>query len=150
MTASVLTRRSMFLAGLGILTLAWAATYFLWARVSFDDGPFFAEPYAHEVADLPLLSSVNLDLFGATLWVLETRTTREPSPRTVFALKDRGGSLRWAKVASAEFGRIDLYDRSPRWFAAGGWVVAIKPERTESGELYLSPFGRFRFFFHSW
>jgi hypothetical protein len=63
---------------------------------------------------------------------------------------DASDGVHWVKVASADFGRIKIIDRSPRWFAAGGWVVAIGPEKTESGELYLSPFGGFRFFFHSW
>jgi hypothetical protein len=143
-------RRWLFLVGALLLLSVWSVAYFLWPRFSFDDGPFFAEPFAADVAGLSALSSANLRLLGATLFVLETRVTRDPDPRTVFLLKNSTGSIRWAKVTSVEFGRIQLIDRPPRWFVPGGWVVAIKPERTEVGELYLSPFGQFRFFFHSW
>jgi hypothetical protein len=132
------------------LASVWAATYFLWPRFSFDDGPFFAEPFAANLASLSALSSADLTLFGGTLFVLETRATRDPDPRTVFLLKNPDGRVRWARVTAAEFGRIQLVDRPPRWFVPGGWVVTISPERTESGQLYLSPIGEFRFFFHSW
>jgi len=91
-----------------------------------------------------------IGLFGATLFVLEARATPGPDPRTVFVLTNPDGSVRWVKVTSAEFGRIRLVEGSPRWFAPGGWVVRVTPERTESGELYFSPFGGFRFFYHSW
>jgi hypothetical protein len=149
MTA-VIGRRRILLIGSVLLVSVWAVVYFLWPRFSFDDGPFFAEPFAADLAGLPVLSSVDLSLLGATLFVLETRATPAPDPRTVFVLKNPSGSVRWARATSADFGRIHVVDRAPCWFVAGGWVVTIKPERTESGELYLSPFGGFRFFFHSW
>jgi hypothetical protein len=149
MTA-VIARRWILMVVSAFLVSIWAVIYFLWPRFSFDDGPFFAEPFAADPAGLSLLSSVNLNLLGATLFVLETRATRDPDPRTVFVLKDSSGGVRWVKVTSSDFGRIEIVDRAPRWFAAGGWVAAMKPEKTESGKLYLSPFGGFRFFFHSW
>lgn len=144
------TRRSVLFAGALLLLTAWSLAYFLWPRFSFDDGPFFAEPFAADVDGLSALSSTDLRLLGITLFVLETRTTPDPEPRTVFLLRNSTGSVRWAKASSVEFGRIYLSDRSPRWFLPGGWIVGIKPERTESGQLYISPLGQFRFFFHSW
>jgi hypothetical protein len=146
----VITKRRIFLAGMSLFVIIWAAAYFLWPKFSFDDGPFFADPFAADLGVLLPVSSIDLSLFGARLLVLETLATREPDPRTVFILKNASNDIRWAKVASADFGRIEIIGRPPRWFIAGGWVVAIKPEKTEGGELYLSPFGEFRFFFHSW
>lgn len=148
--ATMIGRHWVLLFGALMLLLAWFAAYLLWPKFSFDDGPFFAESFAADVAGLSVLSSVELRLFGVALFVLETRATRDVEPRTVFVLKNSTGSVRWAKVTAAEFGRIQLIDRPPRWFVPGGWIVVIKPERTESGELYLSAFGKFRFFFHSW
>src|SRR4249920_872233 len=124
MTA-VIARRRILLVGPAVLVFIWAVIYFLWPRFSFDDGPFFAEPFAADPAGLSPLSSVNLTLLGATLFVLETDATRDPDPRTVFVLKDPSGGVHWAKITSADFGRIRIADRPPRWFAAGGWVVAI-------------------------
>ena len=122
----MIARRSIFLVGSGLLVFIWAVIYFLWPRFSFDDGPFFAEPFAADPAALSQLSSVNLSLFGATLFVLETRATRDPDPRTVIVLKNSSDGIRWAKVTSADFGRIQIVDRPPHWFPAGGWVVPIK------------------------
>lgn len=147
---TVSARLLVFLVG-GLLFLSvWSIAYFLWPRFSFDDGPFFAETFTGDLNSLSRVSSLDLTLLGTTLFVLETLATNEPNPRTVLLLKNRGGGVRWAKVTSSEFGRIELVDRPPRWSIPGGWIVAIKPERTEGGELYLSAFGSFRFFFHSW
>lgn len=146
----MITKRRLVQASLSLLVVTWAAAYFLWPKFSFDDGPFFAEPFAANLGVLSPVSSIDLSLFGVTLFVLETRATREPDPRTVFILRDARNDILWAKVTSADFGRIEIIGRPPRWYIAGGWVVAIKPEKTEGGELYLSPFGEFRFFFHSW
>ncbi len=152
--ADVITmRRSQQWVG-GVVTFlllsVLAVAYLLWPRFSFDDGPFFAEPFAGNPAELFALSSVDLKILGTTLFVLESRATQAPDSRTVFVLKNSSESIRWAKMTSVEFGRIQLVDLSPQWFVPGGWIVTIRPERTESGELYLSPFGEFRFFFHSW
>lgn len=131
--------------------LVWSLAYALWPRVTFDDGPFFAEPFTAEVSGLTPLSSTNLMLLGATRFILETHAEGDPdAPGTVFLLKDPTGKVLWAKVTSNDFGRIHLGDRPPRWFLPGGWVVPLQPESTEGGALYLSPFGNFRFFFHSW
>lgn len=130
----------------------WGFAYFAWPCWSFDDGPFFAEPFRESVGGLPVLSSTKLCFWETTVFVLETRLAHDGSgkTRTVFVLKDGGGQVRWAEAASADFERIRLVDQRGQWFPPGGWRVAIWPEGTESGELYLSPFGAFRFFFHSW
>lgn len=130
--------------------LLWVFSYVVWPRVSFDDGPFYAEPYGADIAALSTLSSTDLMFMGTTVFFLETRELRLPDPRTMFVLKRRDGSVRWAMAAPAEFGRIALTEGSTHWLPPGGWVIGIKPQRTECGLLYLSPFGEFRFFFHSW
>jgi hypothetical protein len=65
-------------------------------------------------------------------------------------LKSRSGKIRWTRVGPADIGRIRLEDHSARWFLPGGWVITIKPEYTGFGELYVSPLGNFRFFYHRW
>ncbi len=127
----------------------WATAYFVWPRNSFDDGPFYSEPFASDTRDLPVLSSARLSLFGMRIYTLESRVNLAAKPGTVLVLKDRSGEIRWAKLAAEHFGPIHLAEFSARWFLPGGWVIGIKPERTESGVLYISPLGGFRFFFHS-
>ena len=119
-------------------------------RVSFDDGPFYAERSSADIAALSTLSTADLTFMGTTVFVLDTRVLPLPDPRTVFVLTGRDGSVRWAMETPANFGRIQLTERSTRWLPPGGWTIGIKPEHTEGGRLYLSPFGKFRFFFHSW
>lgn len=148
--AKMSAKRRGALAGVLLLPSLWAVAYFLWPRYSFDDGPFLAESCTADVSGLPVLSSVDLKLAGTTLFVLETRASGSLEPRAVFVLKDSAGAVRWAKAAAVEFGPIHLVEDSTRWYGPGGWVVRIRPERTESGDLYLSAFGNFRFFFHSW
>ncbi len=146
-----IARKCRICWALGIfLALIWISVYCYWPKLTFDDGPFFAEPYSGNLSDLALLSSCNLSWMGVSVFVLETRTIHDPDPNTVFILKSSNGDIHWAKVTSTDFGRIKIIDRSVRWFPVGGWVVAIQPEKTEAGELYLSPLGEFRFFFHSW
>lgn len=111
---------------------------------------FFAEPFEADIRELQTLSSANLTVFGMTAFVLETRITEDYVPKTVFVMRHRNGVVSWARATSTEFGRIHLLAGSERWFLPGGWVVGIKPEGTETGELYISPIGGFRFFFHSW
>lgn len=147
---TAITKRRILLAGISLFVATWAAAYFLWPKFSFDDGPFFTEPFAADLGVLSPVSSVDLSLLGVTLFVLETHATRDPDPRTVLILRNASNDVRWAKVTSTDFGRIEIIGRTPRWYIAGGWIVAIKPENTEGGKLCLSPFGGFRFFFLSW
>ena len=130
--------------------VVWATAYIIWPRYSFDDGPFYAEPFAFDIRPLPVLSTADLSLFGMRIYTLESRVNLAASPGTVFVLKSRSGKVQWAKRAGEQFGPIHLAEFSARWFLPGGWVIGIKPERTESGVMYISPLGRLRFFFHSW
>lgn len=61
----------------------WAVAYFLWPRFTFDDGPFFLEPFSGDFGGLSPLSSKDVTLFGATFFVLELAQhqifIREPS-----------------------------------------------------------------------
>ena len=47
-----------------------------------------------------------------------------------------------------ELGAVELRNGFRTWY--GGWRIAIKPANQEGGNLYLTPFGGFRFFNHSW
>ena len=99
---------------------------------------------------LPFLSKTQLKILGVTVFVLESRENLGPSPGTVFILRNRDGSIRWTRLGAPEIGLIRLEDTSARWFLPGGWVVRMKPEYTGGGELYISPLGGFRFFYHRW
>ncbi|HLF30441.1 MAG TPA: hypothetical protein VI566_05360 [Xanthomonadales bacterium] len=135
---------------LGFLVAAWAAAYFALPRLSSYDGPFNAEPFAFQADGLPFLSKTELKAFGIKVFVLETRENLGPAPGSVFVLKGRSGKILWTRVGAPELGHILLEDKSARWFLPGGWVIRMKPEFTGSGELYVSPLGQFRFFFHRW
>lgn len=142
--------RLVGVVAVALVALAWFAAYSLWPRFSFDDGPYTAELYTGDLTALLPVSSTELKLVGNTIFVLETWATAEEVPRAVIVLKGARGHVQWARVASSDFGPIRITERGPRWYVPGGWVVPIKPERTEAGELYLSPWGEFRFLLHSW
>jgi len=134
----------------GLLLAGWAAAYFALPRLSPLDGPFNAEPFGFEANSLPFMSKTDLNIFWVTVFVLESRENLGPAPGTVFVLKSKSGKIRWTRLAAPELGRIRLERKSARWFIPGGWVISMKPEYTSSGELYVSPLGEFRFFFHRW
>ena len=133
-----------------LLLLGWAAAYSLLPYSSRLDGPFQAARFGFESTGLPVMSATELKILGVTFFVLEARQNLGPAPGTVFVLRDREGKVRWSRLGAPELGRIRLERNAARWFLPGGWVVDMKPEYTGSGEIYISPLGRFRFFFHRW
>lgn len=135
---------------LSLLAAGWLAAYLLLPEESAGDGPFYTEAFGFDSEGLPFISKVDLDILGFTLFVLESRENLGPAPGTVFVLKSRSGKVRWTRVGPPDIGRIRLEDDSARWFLPGGWVVEIKPEYTGFGEMYISPLGNFRFFYHTW
>ena len=96
------------------------------------------------------MAKTELKIFGFTQYVLESRENLGPDPGTVFVLRDKDGTIRWTRLGPPELGLIHLESSSARWFIPGGWAVGMKPEYTGSGEIYVSPWGNFRFFFHRW
>lgn len=133
-----------------LLVVGWVAAYIALPYLSRLDGPFDAQPFGFEVSGLPFISRTDLKVFGITVFVLESRENLGPDPGTVFVLKDTSGRIRWTRLGIPELGLIRLEDKSARWFIPGGWVIRMKPEYTGSGEIYVSPLGEFRFFFHKW
>jgi hypothetical protein len=145
------SRRVKRLALLGFVLLAvWIAAYVFTPRLSFANGPFYAEDFAGDAARLVPGSRAPLTLLGRTLFVLETRHTPEERPRSVFVLTSPDGRIAWARTPIMDFGPIELVPDSARWNAAGGWIVGIKPAYHAPGDLYLSPLGGLRYFFHGW
>lgn len=136
--------------GMVLLLAVWGLAYVALPYRTRLDGPFDAEPFGFESNGLPLLSEVELELLGFPVFVLEARENLGPAPGTVFVLKDTNGRIRWTRLGAPELGRIRLGHGAARWFLPGGWVVDMKPEYTGSGEIYVSPLGNFRFFFHRW
>lgn len=146
------SRRVKRLALLGLLLVlaAWFAAYLFAPRLSFANGPFYAEEFAGDAGHLAPGSRAPLALLGRTLFVLETRHTAGERPRTVFVLTSPDGRIVWARSPIMDFGPIEILPDSVRWHAAGGWIVGIKPAYHEAGRLYLSPLGGLRYFFHGW
>lgn len=135
---------------IGLLVVAWLAAYILLPVNSEGDGPFYTQAFEFDSEGLPLISKVDLEMLGIPLFVLESRENLGPAPGTVFVLKSTSGEIRWTRVGPPDIGRIRLEQGSAKWFLPGGWVVAIKPEYTGFGEMYISPLGNFRFFYHTW
>ena len=133
-----------------LLIVGWVAAYIALPLLSRYDGPFDAQPFGFEVSGLPFISKTDLKVFGMTVFVLESRENLGPAPGTVFVLRNSSGRIRWTRLGAPELGRIRLEAKSAKWFIPGGWVVRMKPEYTGSGEMYVSPLGEFRFFFHRW
>jgi hypothetical protein len=135
---------------IGLLIVGWITAYVVMPSDFDGDGPFYTEAFEFNSEGLPFISKVDLKFLGMTVFVLETRENMGPAPGTVFVLKSRSGKIRWTRLGPADIGRIRLEDHSARWFLPGGWVIQIKPEYTGFGELFVSPFGNFRFFYHRW
>lgn len=133
-----------------LLVVAWLAAYELLPHLSPLDGPFDAEPFGFDPAGLPVISEVELRVVGVPVYILEARQNLGPAPGTVFVLRDREGAILWTRLGANELGRIRLERHAARWFPVGGWVVDMKPEYAGAGEIYISPLGGFRFFFHRW
>jgi len=134
----------------GLLIIGWVSAYLALPYKTRLAGPFDAEPFGFVVSGLPLISKTKLRLLGFTMYVLESHENVGPAPGTVFVLKDTFGNIKWTRLGAPELGIIRLEEKSARWFLPGGWVIRLKPEYTGSGEMYVSPFGEFRFFFHRW
>lgn len=143
-------KRKLKVALVVLLLLAWVAAYVWLPYNSRLDGPFDAEPFGFQPTGLPVMSETELQILGVTFFVLEARQNLGPAPGTVFVLKDREDRVVWSRLGAPELGRIRLESNAARWFTPGGWVVDMKPEYTGSGEIYISPLGGFRFFFHRW
>ena len=135
---------------IALLVSGWVAAYIALPRLSPYDGPFDAKPFEFEANSLPFISKSKLKILGFTVFVLESRANLGPDPGTVFILRNTKGRILWTRLGAPELGIIRLQDSSARWFTPGGWRVSMKPEYTGGGELYISPWGGFRFFFHRW
>jgi hypothetical protein len=135
---------------MSLLLVGWAAAYFALPFRSPYDGPFDAQPFGFEVSGLPFISKTDLKVLGFTVFVLESRENLGADPGTVFVLRNSSGRIRWTRLGAPELGRIRLEEKSAHWFIPGGWVIRLKPEYTGEGQMYVSPLGGFRFFFHKW
>jgi len=133
-----------------LLIVGWVAAYIALPLLSRYDGPFDAKPFGFEVSGLPFISRTDLKVFGMTVFVLGSRENLGPAPGTVFVLRNTSGKILWTRLGAPELGIIRLEEKSAHWFIPGGWVVRLKPEYTGNGEMYVSPLGEFRFFFHRW
>lgn len=143
-------RRKQLAALLAFVLTARVAAYAFAPRITFANGPFYADEFGGDPGKLAVGSRVPLELFGRALFVLEARHTGGDRSSMVFVLTSADGRMAWARAPIMNFGRIDLLPGSARWHPLGGWMVRIKPAHQEAGRMYLAPFGGLRYFFHDW
>ena len=121
-----------------------------WAVTFLDDGPYFSTEFSAPIAEMPMQSQVELRRLGYLVYSLESRLLAA-GDESVLVLRDSEGVVEWARLPmkpDGELGPLELRGTNLTWY--GGWRVAITPKNQENGHLYLSPFGGFRFFNHSW
>ena len=121
-----------------------------WAVTFLDDGPYFSTEFSGSIAEIPMQSQVELRRLGHLIYSLESRLLAA-GDESVLVLRDSEGVVAWARLPmkpDGELGPLELRGAILTWY--GGWQVAINPKYQESGHLYLSPFGGFRFYNHSW
>ena len=140
---------SVILVVIGALAIVYY-TIEPWAVTFIDDGPYYSVEYSDPFAELPMQSQVELRRFGRLVYSLESRLLSTGS-ESVLVLRDTKGVVEWVRLPvkpDGELGPLELRRAYVTWY--GGWRVAISPENQEGGHLYLSSFGGFRFFNHSW
>lgn len=121
-----------------------------WAATFVDDGPYFSEDYAGDIANLPIDSSMDLRRLGMNVYTLESRTLPDRKA-SVLVLMDSDGAVVWARrplKPDGELGTVKLLRAALTWSL--GWRIRIAPSNQEAGDLYVSFAGGFRFFNHSW
>jgi hypothetical protein len=151
------TARSV-VRSMGVLTftmlLTGSAAYLYWPIYTLDDGPFYCKPFDGDESNLDVTSKIRLRRFGREPFLLEARVGPQPEYLTVLVLRDSSGRVIWKTLAmygdSPLKGRLEFNETYSHLSWWGGWTVVIKPESTEGGELYLSPWGGFRYFYLSW
>lgn len=135
-----------------VLALVAAAYYAVepWAVTFVDDGPYYSREYTESITDRPVRSRLVLERFGRPAYSIESRSL-PAGDASVLVLRATDGAVAWARLPvkpDGELGAIELVGVRGTWY--GGWRITIRPDNQEIGQLYLSPFGKFRFFNHSW
>ena len=122
---------------------------------NFDDGPYYSQDYEGDIELLSLESQIKLSRLGITTYILESYLLT--ATESVIVLKDTQGEIIWQKIPiKFDFGKkrllgtVKLRQRFTHLRLDGGWDVSIQPSHQEGGKLYISPWGEFRFFYHSW
>ena len=121
-----------------------------WAVTFVDDGPYYSTDFSGSVEEMPVQSRVELRRFGRLVYNLESRSLAA-GDESILVLRNSSGSVKWARIPvkpDGELGTLELRRANLTWY--GGWRIGISPENQESGHLYISSFGGFRFFNHSW
>lgn len=138
---------------LSVIAAVFACSYYViepWAVTFVDDGPYFSTEYSGPIDEMPVQSRLELRRLGQLAYTIESRTLLE-GRESVLVLKDSNGTVKWTRLPvkpDGELGAIEVRNAYPTWY--GGWRISIKSENQEGGNLYLSAFGNFRFFNHSW
>jgi hypothetical protein len=120
---------------------------------NMDDGPYYSKAFEGKIDQLPFHSSGELQRFGKTSYIIESYLLVEKQKKCVLVLRRPNGIIIWKKIPIKHDGALGPLKISQKYTHStwhGGWGISIKPEFQESGKLYLSPLGGFRFFYHSW
>ncbi|EAM52227.1 hypothetical protein WH8501_09515 [Crocosphaera watsonii WH 8501] len=122
---------------------------------NMDDGPYYSEDYGGDIELLTLESQVKLSRLGIPTYILESYLLTPTE--SVIVLKNTQGEIIWQKIPikfdvgkKRLLGTVKLRQRYTDLRLDGGWEVSIKPSCQEPGILYISPWGEFLFFYHSW
>ncbi|MDJ0601798.1 MAG: hypothetical protein QNJ37_23505 [Crocosphaera sp.] len=144
----------------GFLLFVFGSFWYIFYRFephffNLDDGPYYSQDYKGNVELLTLESQVRLSRLGIPTYILESYLLTPTE--SVLVLKDTKGKIIWQKIPikfdvgkKRLLGTVELRQRFTHLRLDGGWEVSIQPSHQESGKLYISPSGEFRFFYHSW
>jgi len=140
---------SVLIVTVGVLAVIYY-TIEPWAVTFVDDGPYYSTEFSDPIEEIPIQSRVELRRFGRLVYSLESRLLSERD-ESVLVLRGPDGAVEWARLPmkpDGELGSLELRGAKVTWY--GGWRIAINPKNQEGGHLYLSSFGGFRFYNHSW
>ncbi|EAZ90491.1 hypothetical protein [Crocosphaera chwakensis] len=122
---------------------------------NLDDGPYYSQEYKENIESLSLESQVKLSRLGIPTYILESYLLTPYE--SVLVLKNTKDEIIWQKIPikfdfseKRTLGTVELKQRFTHLRLDGGWEVSIQPSHQEAGKLYISPWGKFRFFYHSW
>ncbi len=122
---------------------------------NMDDGPYYSQDYEGNIELLTLESQVKLSRLGIPNYILESYLLTPTE--SVLVLKNTNDEIIWQKIPiKFDFGKkrllgtVELRQKYTHLRLDGGWEVSIQPSHQEGGKLYISPWGEFRFFYHSW
>jgi hypothetical protein len=121
----------------GGLLVALLAAYRFWPVFTFDDGPFFSEPFVGSIDSLPVNSSVQLDRLDRYTYSLEARDLGTEPPAGISSpVAFRRDSVATLSMSRGHAGQAPI--SSGRSAHLVGWVGDSHRSRVSRGGCSLS------------